>query len=247
MQKYPPVSVVIPACNEEQNLPYVLPRIPHFVSEVILVDGHSTDATVKVARQVYPTIHILDQRGYGKGDALRQGFAACTGDIIVMLDADGSTDPAEIPLFVAALMQGYDCAKGSRFLTGGGSGDITWLRTLGNFWLRFVVNRLYGARFSDLCYGYNAFRRSCLEWVVLDCEGFEIETQLHLRMRKAQLAIIEIPSIEYPRLHGKSHLHIFRDGWRIFQTILKEKHIPLTHTPRAILRAPYHAFPIPPE
>src|SRR5436853_6652777 len=104
MQKYPQISVVIPARNEEHNLPYVLPRIPHFVGEVILVDGHSTDATVEVARQVYPAIRILDQHGSGKGNALRQGFAASTGDIIVMLDADGSTDPAEIPLFVAALM-----------------------------------------------------------------------------------------------------------------------------------------------
>lgn len=247
MQNYPQVSVVIPARNEEQNLPYVLPRIPRFVGEVILVDGHSTDATIEIARQVYPTIRIIEQHGSGKGDALRQGFAACTGEIIVMLDADGSTDPAEIPLFVAALMQGYDFAKGSRFLRGGGSRDITWLRAMGNFWLKFVVNWLYGAHFSDLCYGYNAFRRTCLENVVLDSDGFEIETQLHLRIHKAQLAIIEIPSIEYSRLHGESHLHTFRDGWHVFLTIFKEKYMSLPQTPRAIVRTPYQVLPAPPE
>jgi glycosyltransferase involved in cell wall biosynthesis len=223
METYPRISVIIPAHNEEHNLPYVLPRIPHFVGEVILVDGHSTDATVEVARRIRPNISILYQDGDGKGNALRQGFAASTGDIIVMLDADGSTDPAEIPVFVEALMQGYDFAKGSRFLKGGGSQDITWLRAMGNSCLRFTVNCLFGTHFSDLCYGYNAFKRSCLDSVVLDCDGFEIEAQLYLRVHKARLAIIEIPSVEYPRLYGKSNLRTLRDGRRVFQTILREK------------------------
>ncbi len=247
MQMYPRVSIVIPARNEEHNLPYVLPRIPRFVYEVILVDGHSTDATVAVARQVYPRIRILEQHGNGKGDALRQGFAACTGDIIVMLDADGSTDPAEIPVFVEALMQGYDFAKGSRFLEGGGSWDITWLRAVGNFCLRFAVNILFGTHFSDLCYGYNAFRRDCLEDVVVDCDGFEVETQLSLRMHKAQFAIIEVPSVEYPRLHGKSNLCIFHDGWRVLLTILKEKYTPLAYPSYAMSGKACQVLPFPPE
>lgn len=224
MENYPRISVIIPARNEEENLAYVLPRIPQFVSEVILVDGHSTDATVEVARQICPNISILHQHGNGKGNALRQGFVACTGDIIVTLDADGSTDPTELPVFVDALMQGYDFAKGSRFLKGGGSQDITWLRAVGNSYLRFTVNRLFGTHFSDLCYGYNAFKRTCLDSVVLDCDGFEIEAQLYLRVHKARFAIIEVPSIEYPRLYGKSNLRTFRDGRRIFQTILREKY-----------------------
>jgi hypothetical protein len=164
-----------------------------------------------------------------------------------MLDADGSTDPAEMPVFVEALMQGYDFAKGSRFLKGGGSRDITWLRTMGNSCLKFTVNRLFGTHFSDLCYGYNAFRKACLDSVAVDCDGFEIETQLHLRVHKAQLAIIEVPSVEYPRLYGKSNLRTLRDGWRVFQTILKEKYAPLTHTPHTMSSATYHALPVPPE
>src|SRR5438477_4368808 len=84
------VSVVIPAINEATNLPYVLPRIPTWVSEVLLVDGRSTDGTVEVARKLLPDIRIVTQRGRGKGDALRCGFEAAAGDIIVMLDADGS-------------------------------------------------------------------------------------------------------------------------------------------------------------
>src|SRR5690242_3841803 len=85
------VSVVIPALNEAENLPHVLPRIPAWVHEVILVDGHSTDATVAVARELRRDIRVIRQQGHGKGAALRSGFAAARGDIIVMLDADGST------------------------------------------------------------------------------------------------------------------------------------------------------------
>src|ERR1700692_2869554 len=119
MQQGPLISVIIPTRNEAQNLHHVLPCIPSIVSEVILVDGHSTDNTIEVAQQLLPTISIIKQGGIGKGDALRAGIAAATGDIMVMLDADGSADPSEIPRFVRALMAGYDFAKGSRFAQGG--------------------------------------------------------------------------------------------------------------------------------
>src|SRR5437868_14684742 len=105
------VSVVIPTLNEAENLPHVLPRIPDWVDEVLLVDGHSTDRTVEVARELRPDIRIMMQEGRGKGAALRTGFTAASGDLIVMLDADGSTDPAEIPAFVGALLAGADLAK----------------------------------------------------------------------------------------------------------------------------------------
>jgi glycosyltransferase involved in cell wall biosynthesis len=221
-QECPSISVVIPARNEASNLPYVLPHIPSTISEVILVDGHSTDGTVAVAQQLLPTIRIIKQMGNGKGDAVRAGVAACTGDIIVLLDADGSADPREIPRFVGALISGCDFAKGSRFLQGGGSHDISLLRHAGNYGLSRFVNLLFRTHFSDLCYGYNAFWRHCLEYIEVDCDGFEIETLINLRMHKANLKIIEIPSFEYPRIHGTSNLRAFKDGWRVLKTILRE-------------------------
>ena len=202
-EKYqaPRVSVVIPALNEAQNLRHVLPLIPPVVTEIVLVDGHSTDDTIAVVQQLGPTIrppiHIIKQTGKGKGDALRVGFAASVGDIIVTLDADGSTDPREIPLFVEALLRGNDFAKGSRCVLGGGSHDFTLLRRLGNYGLRKLVNILFRARFSDLCYGYNAFWKYCLDYIEeIDRDGFEVETLIHLRIHKAHLKIIEVPSIE---------------------------------------------------
>jgi glycosyltransferase involved in cell wall biosynthesis len=156
------VSVVIPALNEERNIPHVLARIPKDAHQVILVDGNSVDRTVEVARRARPDLCVVNQTRNGKGNALACGFEAATGDVIAMVDADGSADPGELPRFVAALMSGADFAKGTRFVSGGGSSDITRLRRLGNNCLTAVFNLAYRRRYSDLCYGYNAFWRSCL-------------------------------------------------------------------------------------
>lgn len=144
----------------------MLDGLPGDVDQVVLVDGHSDDDTVGVARRAYPDIEVVRQTRRGKGNALAAGFAAATGDFIVMIDADGSMDPAEIPRFIAALEQGADYAKGSRF-TAGGSDDISSVRHIGNLFLNGVTNLLFRTRYSDLCYGYNAFRRECVAALAL--------------------------------------------------------------------------------
>lgn len=242
---YPRISVVIPTHNEAQNLQFVLPHIPSIVDEVILVDGHSTDDTIAVAQQLYPGIRIIEQSGRGKGDALRLGVAASTGKIVVTLDADGSARPDEIPRFVDALMRGYDFAKGSRFLVGGGSEDITLLRQLGNYWLCKLVNTLFGTCFTDLCYGYNAFWKYCFEQVYIECDGFEVETLINLRMHKYEMRIAEVPSFEYRRCYGQSNLHTFRDGWRVLRTILRERSSNLHASIRPRYTAPIYRIPKP--
>lgn len=221
------VSVIIPTLNEAENLPSVLARIPAGVHEVIIVDGHSTDDTVAIARRLRPDVRIVDQTRKGKGNALACGFWAATGDIIVMLDADGSTDPAEMIRYVAALLGGAEYAKGSRFAAGGGSDDITRIRRLGNWVLSSIVNRLWGVKYSDLCYGYNAFWRSCLPFLSPDCNGFEVETLMNIRAARAQLVIHEVPSYEYERQSGVSNLSAHRDGIRVLRTIIAEKLRPL--------------------
>jgi glycosyltransferase involved in cell wall biosynthesis len=223
---WPRVSVIIPTLNEAQNLPHVLTRLPTWLHEVILVDGRSTDNTIEVARALYPDIRVVHQTGRGKGDALAAGFAGATGDVIVMLDADGSADPDEIPRFITALLTGADFAKGSRFLPGGGSSDITRFRTLGNRGLNFLVNVLYRTRYTDLCYGYNAFWRYCLPFMDVNCDGFEVETLINVRIAKARLQVAEVPSFERSRIHGVSNLNAFTDGWRVLKTILKERITP---------------------
>ena len=230
----PRVTVVIPTYNEAKNLPLVFSRLPVDLHEVILVDGHSVDGTVEVARELRPDITIIHQNRHGKGNAMRCGFAAATGDIVVMLDADGSAAPEEIPRFVAALLSGADFAKGSRFAPGGGSGDITRLRAWGNRWLNRTANALFGTRYTDLCYGYNAFWAHCLDWLDLETgparegdrlwgDGFEIETIINTRMAKAGMRITEVPSFEHPRIHGISNLNTWRDGFRVLRALVVER------------------------
>jgi glycosyltransferase involved in cell wall biosynthesis len=221
----PPVSVVIPAMNEAENLPYVFKTLPDWIHEVVLVDGNSTDDTVRVARELRPDVVVVKQVGKGKGDALISGFAACTGEIIVMVDADGSADGEEIVSYVSALVGGADFAKGSRFANGGGTDDMTPVRKLGNWALCTVVNRKFGARYTDLCYGYNAFWKHCLDRITLDCTGFEIETLMNIRVVKAGLRVQEVPSHEYNRIHGVSNLSAVRDGLRVLRVILTEKRV----------------------
>ncbi len=222
----PRVSVVIPTLNEAENLRILLPLMPDWVHEIIVVDGHSTDNTVEVARSHSSRMRIVAAAQRGKGAALRSGFAAASGDVIVALDADCSMHPREIIFFVGALMAGGDFARGSRFLQGGGTSDMSAIRMLGNWGLTQAVRALYGGSFSDLCYGYFAFWQKHCELLKPNCDGFEVETFLNVQALKAGLRIVEVPSLEAARLHGESNLRAFPDGWRVLKVIVRERFAP---------------------
>jgi glycosyltransferase involved in cell wall biosynthesis len=219
----PTVTAVIPTLNEAANLPHVLGKLPNGINELIVVDGHSTDDTVNVAHALRPDARVVLQDRRGKGNALACGFAAARGDIIVMIDADGSTDPGEIPSFIRPLIHGADFVKGSRYMEGGGSADITGLRSLGNRVLGASVNIMFGTKYTDLCYGYSAFWRRMLPQLHITCDGFEVETVLNVRAAKAGFKIVEVPSFERERIHGLSNLNAWRDGKRVLKTILSER------------------------
>ncbi|MEY2513521.1 MAG: hypothetical protein QOJ89_879 [bacterium] len=217
------ISVVIPAMNEERNIAWVLERLPAGIDEVILVDGDSVDATVEVSRAARPDIRVIGQEEPGKGAALRAGFACARGDIIVMIDADCSMDPAEIGRFLEPLRDGYDLVKGSRFAEGGGTTDMGRVRRCGNALLRGLTNILFGTRFTDLCYGYMAFRRNKLETLGLEANGFEIETEIVVRAVTSGLRVCEVASFEMPRAHGQSNLNAWRDGKRVLRVMLRHR------------------------
>lgn len=228
----PRVSIVVPAKNEARNLEVILPALPD-VHQIIVVDGHSVDDTIETALRVRPGVEVVSQTRKGKGNALAAGFAAVTGDVVVMFDADGSADPAEIDRFVAALVDGADVAKGSRFAPGGGSEDITRFRSWGNAFLNATTNLLLGTRYTDLCYGYNAFWAYILPALDLPepheagpmrwGDGFEIETVLNCRFATLGLRVSEVPSVEKSRIHGESNLNAVRDGFRVLRTVLDER------------------------
>ena len=218
------LSVLIPALNEAENLKFVLPRIPKWVHEVILIDDHCTDNTVEVARELMPEVIVVaNHRAPGKGNALKTGAEAATGDMLVQVDADGSEAPEEIHAFVGALLTGADYAKGSRFIEGGGTSDMPALRKWGNWALVALVRMLFrGTKFTDLCYGYNAYWARVAP-VLLDADGFEIETVMNLRAIRAGLRISEVPSFETERIHGVGKLETFPDGWRVLRAIVRER------------------------
>ncbi|TWB01467.1 glycosyltransferase family 2 protein [Bradyrhizobium stylosanthis] len=218
----PRVSFVIPTLNEAKNLPWLLPRIPNWAYEIIIVDGRSTDDTVAVARRMRDVKVVMEPRR-GKGAALRAGFRAAAGDIIVMIDADGSMIPEESLIFVSALIAGADLVKGSRFIQGAGTDDMSLFRMLGNWGLTQTVRLLYGGVFSDLCYGYMAFWTKHVVTLDCDCDGFEIETLINVRALKNHLNIVEVASFEAPRISGRSNLRAIPDGWRVLKTILRER------------------------
>jgi len=219
----PRVSFVVPTLNEAKNLPWLLPRIPKWAHEVVIVDGRSTDDTVSVARRLREDVKVVMKPRRGKGAALQAGFRAVTGDIIVMLDADGSMVPEEAMVFVSALMAGADLVKGSRFIQGAGTDDMSLFRMTGNWGLTLIVRLLYGGCFSDLCYGYMAFWTKHLTALNCDCDGFEVETLINVRALKNHLNIVEVASFEVPRISGVSNLRAIPDGWRVLKTILRER------------------------
>lgn len=219
------VSVVIPTLNEADNLPHVLPRIPDWVHEVVLIDGGSIDGTAEVAKGLWPDVVVVQDLTPGKGAALRRGFEVATGDIIVMIDADGSMDPGEIRSFVSALVGGADFAKGSRFCHGGGTADMEWYRRFGNSVLTRMVRLGFGGRYSDLCYGYNAFWKHAIDSLDLQADGFEIETLMNIRALRAGLVVTEVPSFEAKRIYGTSNLNTVKDGWRVLRTIFRERFV----------------------
>lgn len=219
----PHVSVIIAAMDEEDSLPFVLRRLPGGLYEVILVDGNSTDRTIEVALAERPDLTILRQPGCGKGDALRAGFNAASGDILIAIDADGSTNPAEIPAFVGQLLSGADYVKGSRFAHGGGTADMTFTRRMGNLGLMWLVILLFGIRYTDLNYGFTGFWRRELKRLDLRSEGFEIETEMNLRAAVTGMRVVEVASFERMRIAGEAHLVPLKDGWRVLKEILKQR------------------------
>jgi CheY-like chemotaxis protein len=220
----PKVSVIIPTLNEADNLPLIFPYFPmNWVDEMILVDGCSTDGTIEVARRLFPSIKVVLEKTPGKGAALKAGYRAATGDILVVLDADGSHDPREIPRFVSALMEGADFVKGSRFAPGGGTTDMPRYRQMGNGAFVILTNLLFSASFTDLCYGFHAFWKYCLDAIDLeDVNGFEIDTALYLGALRTRLRITEVPSFEGYRFNGQGKLKTLPDGWRVLMTITRQ-------------------------
>ena len=224
------VSVVICTRNEAANIPHVLPRIPNWIDEIIVVDGNSTDNTVETVRLCCPKAKIFLQEKQGKGEALLMGISEAKGQIIITLDADGETPPEEMDNFVRPLMNGYDFAKGSR-LSGKRPERMSTFRWFGNKILASTCNLLFLTAFDDICSGYNAFKKEkalALKLLYKTGEqGCSMEQQMIVRARKAGMRIIEVPHTSHGRISGTSAIEgivpTIKQGFRDWFLIIGER------------------------
>lgn len=230
------ISVIVPVKNEAQSLQQVLNDIPHFVDEVIVVDGHSKDSTFLLAESHSRVTRVLSQYSQGKGAALSAGFAVATGDLIAIIDADGSMNPNEMSSFISYFPE-FDIVKGSRYLDGAGSSDLTRIRSFGNQILTKIANVLFNQKWTDMAYGYVVFTREAVQSLALTNydqlgsllghksygQGFEIETLMLCRAARRRMKILEIPSFENARIAGSSNLNAMRDGIRVLIALIVER------------------------
>lgn len=213
------VSLIIPTLNEEKNLRLIFPRIPSWIDQVIVVDGYSQDRTTDVASQYGAKVLLSSGK---KGEALRLGMSEASHEIVITMDGDGSQLPEELPRFIQGIESGYNVVFGSRFLKGGGSEDLTPIRRLGNGFFRLIVNLFWKTNYSEVCYGFMAFRKEVIPLLKLKAKSFDIEVEIKIQAAKHNLKILQIPSFEKKRAFGKGKLKTLRDGWIIFSRIMKE-------------------------
>ncbi len=213
------ISVIIPTLNEEKNLPYVLSTIPKYISEVIVVDGYSTDKTVEIAKKYNAKVLYS---GEGKGSTLIKGLNAAKGDVVITMDADCSHRPEEFGLLIEGIKAGYDACMGSRFIQGGGTSDMPLIRKFGNKFFVFIVNLFWNMNYSDLCYGYRSFSKDAIKKLDLKSNGFAIETEISIKAAKNKLKVLEVPSFEKRRRYGEGKLRTFRHGVEISKKIITE-------------------------
>ena len=217
------VSVIFPTRNEEGCIGRVLREVPReTVDEIIVIDGHSTDRTAEEAKaELRPSDRFVMQKGKGYGGAFREAFDIATGDVIIMMDADGSHDPKDIPAIVDKVERGYEYVMASRYAPGGRSDDDTFIRWFGNRFFTWLTNAVHSTRVTDSLYLYTAITREGLNKLNLKTDGFEFCTEILVKAHRAGLKFAEIPAVEHARFAGKSKVNAFWHGLKILRMILK--------------------------
>jgi glycosyltransferase involved in cell wall biosynthesis len=223
----PSISVLIPAFNEETSISKVLQGIHQilkkggFPYEIIVIDDGSTDHTAKIAKENGAMI-ISNSTNLGKGSALRAGFSKAIGKIIIMMDADGSHRPEDIPKLIFPIInRDSDVVMGTRFYGDSGRNSTKKLHLFGNRVFNILILLLTGKTVSDSQSGFRAFKQEVLRRIPLSSSRFEIESELTIKTLKNGFNTTEVPINCIKRAIGNSKLNSFQDGFYIFKAIIK--------------------------
>lgn len=214
------VSVIIPSLNEAGCIKEVIHSIPRdLVDEILVVDGHSTDGTPEIVRSLGH--RVVMQEGKGFGCALMTGMKEAKGDIVAIMDGDGSYEVKDLPKLISMVQNGNDFAFGSRYAKESGSEDDTFIRYIGNKIFTFLLRALHGVRLSDALFLYVVAKKKAVLDLNLVEPGFEYCVELPIKAHKAGFKYGEIPSFERAREAGHSKVHAVKDGLRILRVMVK--------------------------
>lgn len=208
---------MILARNEERSIGKVVREAAVHAGEVLVMDGKSTDRTAEVARAAGASVH--SDPGRGKGSAVRASFALASGEVIVLMDADGSHDPRDIPRLAAPIEEDRaDVVVGSRFA--GGSDELTLtvaqlIRTIGNISMNIAINKRFGVGLTDTLNGFKAIRKSVALRLPLKENRHTIEQELVIQALRHGYRVINRATHEYAREFGRSTINIWRE-WPVF-------------------------------
>ncbi len=217
------VSLVIATLNEEKSLRQIIEASKSFCSEILVIDGNSTDQTVEVAKTSSALVYF--DNGLGKGDALRVGIEKASRDIIVFIDADMSHDPNDIPKLVQPIFENNaDHVIGSR--PKGGSdelhGDLNkFLRMIGSDIITLGINYRFNIRLTESQNGFRAIRKEVAEKLGLVENITTIEQEMTIKTLKKGFRIAEVPTHEYARLYGESNISLMKVSFRYIYSWLK--------------------------
>lgn len=217
------VTVVIPAKDEELCIGEIIEQCKPHAGEIIVVDGHSRDRTREVATGLGARV-ILDNRR-GKGEAIRCSLSEIRTDFVVFIDADGSHDPEDIPYLIVPLLEDTaDHVTGSRLI--GGSSELhggfdECFRLMGSSFITACINWRFKVRLSDSQNGFRAAKVSVLRALDLKEDITTIEQEMIMRTLRCGYRMGEVPTHEYPRKFGDSHIKLTRVFWRYGICLLK--------------------------